>query len=210
MIRLATVALVIPAAAIAVAGCGGSSHKTVASQPPVTTPTIPLPTSITSTTASTATTKQSQTTTTKTPSHPAPHHEPHREQPRNLGPVLTAAVLAQKANAACASYRAKASALSRPPDFSSNAKAASAYLTKLLALKRTEIDHVHFNPPRTEEVPYARFLAGLLHQNLLLSLANNEALGGRSYTSDYQSSISYVHSVLNALARQLKFTSCIE
>lgn len=209
------VAPAIAVAAIAVTACGGSSNSGAAATT-TTHSTIPASAFLGTRTGTTAAkTSGASTKSTTKASAPKPHASPKHEapkppaKPKSLGPPLSASAMAQKANAACAAYKSAASSLSQPSDFSSNVKSAATYLGKLVKLDLTETNALHFNPPRSQELNYAHFFGDVLHHHLLLTIAWDEAQGGKhDYMSYYNQAASYKTSTLDPLARQLHFTSC--
>lgn len=206
----ASIALV--ALAITLAGCGGASHK--ASTQASTTTDAATSTATTSTSASSS--KKHVPKRHVAPTHKGFRHGPPslalkhgRHAPPPLGPKLTFAQLKQKANAACATANAKQAAIPRPSDFDTNARSAAGYLSKLEPIQAAELRALHLNPPSSVQGRYITFFAGVVHQQLLVVLAANQARAGQGdYLKQYQSASSYRQQFVTPAAKRLGLSSC--
>ena len=208
--------LTAAAVALALGGCGGSGGKSVASRPSATT--APLTTS-SADPPTPPTTPPHKPKGTKAGGagpagvHPLPHRphgaRGHLPPAPSLGPVLTAAQLRQKATAACSSASSRENAISRPADFATNAKAAGAYLNQIVSIGQSEIVALHLNAPVDVRARYVRFFGDLLHEDLLVILAQSGAMAGRrGYAQQYQAAQSFRQQTLAPAARELGLTDC--
>lgn len=200
--------------AIGLAACGGSSKKTASGTSPAVTaftatsppaaavaPTVPT---------TTATTKSKSNSGGSPPSPPAaPGGHGHHPKPPPLGPILAAATVRQRANAACAATHSKESALARPGDFDTNAKAATTYLNKLTKIELAETQALHLNVPDSLRAQWIRFFGNVLRHQLYTIIAGNMAATGRGgWAKQLQVADRFWASTIAPAARQLGLTAC--
>jgi hypothetical protein len=200
------IAWLAASSALAVGGCGGSSHEAT-------------------TTASNATPRTDRPATTHARAHhprtraaadpssahpgPGPHRHGTHGHPTTTASRLTVSELRQRANAACATARRKEAAFSRPGDFNTNPGAAASYLERLSSAQAAEIMGLHQNPPTSVAVRYSELVGNVLHQQLLIGTAGAQARSGkRGYVQTYASAVSYGRISIHPLARQLDLPSC--
>jgi hypothetical protein len=191
--------------ALAVGGCGGSSHEASTADPPAGARTDPTPT-----TQARAHRSHTRTSAGGSTPHaaPGPHrHGPHGHHGTPAG-RLPISELRQRAEAACATAKRKEAAVSRPADFNTNARAAASFLQRLSSAQRAEITGLHQNPPASIAVRYSELVGDLLQQQLLIGTAAAQARSGqRTYVQTYASAAHYGQQA-GALAHELALPTC--